>query len=655
MMDQDWGTSMVGMGLGRYPDVYFHRNWSVRMPSTITYVTEADNTFLRLGPGAPAYLEQIVPVAPNQIYKMSLDLRPNSDRASLNVMICQRTFFRSFNCKDASLSSTPEERLWTHRVALVNSGSLGDGLWFGRRTVKFVLENTGNDTAVDIDNVKLIDTRGDDLLANGDFSRGPTFWFYSSFDHLNWHVKNIFVQILFEQGWIGLALFGLLVIASIASLWSAVNRGEIGFLVPLASLSALLSVGLFGSPLDTPRLAFLFYFTMLASDLWMTGKLSMVEAAVHMRTPNETRFYPPPAIRVEQREQLPATDDRRVSQDQTSSSKIRLRNDKGAQPISRPSQKLVITNSLLLKIFGGMSVFIVSAWVLMHSSLVPYNVRNLLHPVHPLLSLVVLAGFLYWTLGFPVITNYWLASSRQRAISYPVLLFCHSIIAWFLLSHSVSFDRIHKIVGAPVLSWHWYWDPAGRFVALFTAISMWLTCGTLFAIRLSYNRKITTPFMVWIITTSALSPFIYWIVISKAATDNLIELMAGNGSMLAAVLLCVYLSTITFEGSLLAAQTQKRFRNLPLSTLLALVLSIPIACLAIYFGLEQHVEKYGKSFSALQFLLSSNRENYAQGFELVARYFVFHVTIVGLVFIVQYPFLSGSFGSASESERGQAR
>jgi hypothetical protein len=34
------------------------------------------------------------------------------------------------------------------------------------------------------------------------------------------------------------------------------------------------------------------------------------------------------------------------------------------------------------------------------------NVRDLLHPVHPVSSLVVLALFLYWSLGFPVVSAF---------------------------------------------------------------------------------------------------------------------------------------------------------------------------------------------------------------------------------------------------------
>jgi hypothetical protein len=517
----------------------------------------------------------------------------------------------------------------------VNSGNLGAGPWLARRTVKFVVENTSNETAVDIDNVQLTDRRGINLLANGDFSRGSTYWFFSSFDHLNWHVKNIFVQLYFEQGWLGLVLFSLLALTSIVSLWSVANRGEIIFLVPLASLVALLSVGLFGSPLDTPRLDFLFYFIILAADVCAMKSFSSMIAArepasrrIHRR---RIRFEEPvparPAAvggispRIPAEPALPPADYRET-----------------ARPLPADPSAFFALGPLLLKISGGAALFVVCAWVLMHSSAVPYNVRNLLHPIHPFLSLLAMSVFLYWAFGFPVIASYGMTVSRIGALSYPLMLACHSVLGFFLLSHSVSFDRIHKIVGAPILGWYGYWEPAGRFMALFAVVSLALTCGTLIAVRLTHRHSLCAGFIAWLITATALAPLLYWIVVSKAATDNLVELMAGNGTPFAAAMICLFIATIGFSGALLAAQAQQRFRGFRPGVFVALILSVPIACLALYLGLEQHVEKYGKAFSALQFLLSRSRESYAQGFELIARYLFFHAALVGLISMIQYPF-----------------
>jgi hypothetical protein len=523
-----------------------------------------------------------------------------------------------------------------HREAVVTAGNLGAGPCFARRIVKFVVENTSNETAVDIDNVQLADRHGINLLANGDFSRGSTYWFYSSFDHLNWHVKNIFVQLYFEQGWLGLVLFSLLALTSIISLWSMANRGEIIFLVPLASLVALLSVGLFGSPLDTPRLDFLLYFIILAADVCAVKSLS---GATAVREPNSQKIHQRRA-RFEEpvRARSAASVSERSFQIPTEPTVPPSNYSETAPPFPVNSSALSALGPLLLKISGGAALFVACAWALLHSPAVPYNVRNLLHPVHPFLSLIAMSVFLYWTLGFPVIAIYGMTVSRIGAMSYPLMLACHSVLGFFLLSYSVSFDRIHKIVGAPILGWHWHWEPAGRFMALFAVVSLALTCGTLVAVRLTHHYNLRAGFTAWSFTATALAPLLYWIVISKAATDNLVELMAGNGTPFAAAMVFLFVAAVAFSGALSAAQAQQRFRGFTPAVFLTLILSVPVACLALYLGLEQHVEKYGKVFSALQFLLSRNRESYAQGFELIARYLFFHAALVGLISMIQYPF-----------------
>src|SRR5258706_6316223 len=219
--------------------------------------------------------------------------------------------------------------------------------------VKSFWKTRSQKTAVDIDNVKLVDRRGDNLLANGDFSRGYTYWFFSSFDHLNWHVKNIYVQLLFEQGWIGLLLFGVLAFSSVASLWFVANRGEIIFLLPLASLTALLTVGLFGSPLDTPRLDFLFYFTILAADLCITRSLSRGESAIPTQTAARESFREP-SNQVESQDRIPEPRAASVQTGPITSdySSPELADDAAMQTVSSNFQSNPVFASMLLKILG---------------------------------------------------------------------------------------------------------------------------------------------------------------------------------------------------------------------------------------------------------------------------------------------------------------
>jgi len=294
-------------------------------------------------------------------------------------------------------------------------------------------------------------------------------------------------------------------------------------------------------------------------------------------------------------------------------------------------------------VLGGVFTFVAAAWLVMHSPFVPYNVRDLLHPVHPILSLIVFALFLYWSVGFPVLIGYLMTQSSSAAWSYPILLALHSVVAWFVLTYSVSFDRLHKIVGSPVLHWHWYWEPAGRFVALFTAFSLSMTASTLLVLAFIYRRRSAAALLSWIITTATLSPLLYWVVVTNAATDNLIELMAGGGTPSAAFFLSLFVMLVCLGGSSLAAQFQTIRSGLRFTVLLGVLISIPLAYLAFAFGSASALEKYGKVFSATQFLLSRDREHYAQGLELGLRYLAFHAGLIGGILFVQYPMFSWLF------------
>ena len=62
-----------------------------------------------------------------------------------------------------------------------------------------------------------------------------------------------------------------------------------------------------------------------------------------------------------------------------------------------------------------------------------------------------------------------------------------------------------------------------------------------------------------------------------------------------------------------------------------------LAYLALYFGTEQVIVKYGQVFSALQFLLSSDRSHLAGPDELIVRYAVVYGFLIAAIVMVQYP------------------
>jgi hypothetical protein len=125
---------------------------------------------------------------------------------------------------------------------------------------------------IEIDNISLIGADGRDLLTNGSFSRDMTGWFTTSDRfHLPWHIKNLGLNVLFDQGAVGLLLFLMLTGGALFRL--VVGAARMHPFAPFlaAALAGFLLVGLFDSLLDVPRLAFLFYLLTFVALLLRPG------------------------------------------------------------------------------------------------------------------------------------------------------------------------------------------------------------------------------------------------------------------------------------------------------------------------------------------------------------------------------------------------
>src|SRR4029078_11772602 len=126
-----------------------------------------------------------------------------------------------------------------------------------------------------------------------------------------------------------------------------------------------------------------------------------------------------------------------------------------------------------------------------------------------------------------------------------------------------------------------------------------------------------------------LAPVLHWGIVTQAATDNLTELMRDGGSYKASVLVGAA-AVLTFApGSAIAACLAFGRRRL---VALALCITSTLAAYALYqAGTENAIVKYGKIFSAMQFLLSADRSHYADGAELFIRYAIAYASIAGAV------------------------
>ncbi|MBI5331623.1 MAG: hypothetical protein HZB71_13560 [Betaproteobacteria bacterium] len=286
MMSPELDATLFGEGVGRFPARYL---WSQGRTGTGigedmgSYQFQRDeegrNLYLAMGGGQDARVTQRVPLPAGRSYTLSLKVKTDDPQLWLrlrlyrrNVVMLEDGMGQAVNF-ERTLTSTQGQ--WVTVAWNFKMGALGeDGLTARLPLVLEVMNLRKYDytqragTVALIDEVSLKDQYGEEWIANGDFSRGMERWFpHFDFNHMPWHIKNLWVNIYFDQGALGaLALAGLFFTVLAASVQRA-RRGDLWGVATAAALVSFLTVGLFGGLLDMPRVMFLCFLLLLASAL----------------------------------------------------------------------------------------------------------------------------------------------------------------------------------------------------------------------------------------------------------------------------------------------------------------------------------------------------------------------------------------------------
>jgi hypothetical protein len=266
---EDW---WLGKGMGRFPSSFFFGAPGNEFPGSYRLGREGNNTYLtvsgprfELGYGELLRVSQRIPPETLGRYRMGLDARTTRP-ATLYLDICEKHLLYRAQCVMKWVKLTPSQNGWQHHVVEMDARKLSPGPWYAPRQVSFSVAMVSQGGRADIDNLKLLDPLGNDVLVNADFSRDMARWFFTSdHHHMPWHMKSMFLHVLFEQGIVGLAVVSLLLIYTLSSLIA--GRAAAHPLAPAlaAALVGFVVVGLFDSLFDMPRITFLFYLVMLAA------------------------------------------------------------------------------------------------------------------------------------------------------------------------------------------------------------------------------------------------------------------------------------------------------------------------------------------------------------------------------------------------------
>ena len=287
----DW---LFGKGMGRFPATSVFESLDSTVPGTYSVGHRDGETFLALtGPrlrytGFNEYFRasQRVSLTPNTPYAVTLEIRSQSPEM-LHIEVCEKQLLYMNQCRDRDIDIPGAKAGWQRVVFGFQSGTMGSSPWWASRPAFLALAAN----AVEIRSVRMTGPDGVDMIANGRFTEGTNRWFSSSDRfHLPYHIKNIVLGVLFDDGIVGLGLFGILVGAALlrTSVGRARRHPDAPFVA--AAIVGYLVVGGFDTLLDVPRVAFMFYLVALTGLMLRNPRVSTVAGAA---TPTPR---PPPPV-----------------------------------------------------------------------------------------------------------------------------------------------------------------------------------------------------------------------------------------------------------------------------------------------------------------------------------------------------------------------
>ena len=269
MMDSSLTSTLFGMGLGSFPRNYYWNSFDEQNPSNFTLQHEKNTTYLQIRGGSPLFIEQSIEAYADTDYQLTLNYRAYSKPAGFSIQLCEKAILYSFNCQIINIDAALPGQ-WQHFEKTINTRNIGKPKYdfpmhLLSKPVKLLIYNGDKDTVIDVKNITLLSPESHNLIKNSDFSANMDHWFFTADDHTAWHTKNLWVQILFEQGWPGLLSFTLLLLAAVISLYLKISQHQLLAIVLLSSLSGFMILSIIDSTFDTPKITLLFFMLLFLS------------------------------------------------------------------------------------------------------------------------------------------------------------------------------------------------------------------------------------------------------------------------------------------------------------------------------------------------------------------------------------------------------
>ena len=186
-------------------------------------------------------------------------MRPSQANTKITVPICEKWLLTSARCVEPAVDLSALKGAWRSVEMPVDTKALALATGPLHRPIKLALTHSAAQSTIDVDNLRLLAPNGENLLGNGDFTKGLDHWFFSISGtlHAHWRTHNLFVGVLFDQGWLGLVAILAVIAVAVARGTKGAGRGDLLAAGALAAICGFVAGALLDTQIDTPRFVLL--------------------------------------------------------------------------------------------------------------------------------------------------------------------------------------------------------------------------------------------------------------------------------------------------------------------------------------------------------------------------------------------------------------
>lgn len=182
---------------------------------------------------------------------------------TVHAEVCDKHLLYDGACRIGMAKMDAASAGWVPMQIELGMADLHAGSWYAPRGTVFSLALALPGARAEVDDLRLIDSSGSDLLSNGSFEDGMARWFLTSDrHHLPWHAKNMVVHLWIEQGLLSVGVLALGLVILVVRVATSVRHHPMAPPV-VGGLAGVLTVGLVDSVADMPRAMFLMLWLLL--------------------------------------------------------------------------------------------------------------------------------------------------------------------------------------------------------------------------------------------------------------------------------------------------------------------------------------------------------------------------------------------------------